>query len=259
MFPHRSARATSNPLTRSSRRSTASGSRTSATWSRLLARLEGEIHHDQLRRPHSETIVFNHQEALKATDEILSDNGIRQQASDDLARSGRRLHDPFDRVGGDTLRRCRGKPVPLAAGQNQEQQSTRDASRKDLEKLQGTWIQVRMEADGENTPPEHFEGWHAVYHGDSLTLKAGETVRRRGIVTVDASRTPKAINTWDLDGPYSDQTVPGIYALEGDTLKLCSQPPARIGRPSSPRPRGPASSSSSTSARSLDGPMYHYR
>ncbi len=32
----------------------------------------------------SETIVFNHQEALKATDEVLSDNGIRQPASDDL-------------------------------------------------------------------------------------------------------------------------------------------------------------------------------
>ena len=32
----------------------------------------------------SETIVFDHQEALKATDEILSDNGIREQASDDL-------------------------------------------------------------------------------------------------------------------------------------------------------------------------------
>jgi S1-C subfamily serine protease len=32
----------------------------------------------------SETIVFNHQEALKATDEILSDNGIREQASEDL-------------------------------------------------------------------------------------------------------------------------------------------------------------------------------
>jgi S1-C subfamily serine protease len=32
----------------------------------------------------SETIVFDHQEALKATDEILSDNGIRQRASDDL-------------------------------------------------------------------------------------------------------------------------------------------------------------------------------
>jgi S1-C subfamily serine protease len=32
----------------------------------------------------SETIVFDHQEALKATDEILSDNGIREQASDEL-------------------------------------------------------------------------------------------------------------------------------------------------------------------------------
>lgn len=32
----------------------------------------------------SESIVFNHQEAVKATDEILSDNGVRQRASDDL-------------------------------------------------------------------------------------------------------------------------------------------------------------------------------
>jgi S1-C subfamily serine protease len=32
----------------------------------------------------SETIVFNRQEVLAATDEILTDNGVRQQASDDL-------------------------------------------------------------------------------------------------------------------------------------------------------------------------------
>jgi S1-C subfamily serine protease len=32
----------------------------------------------------SETIVFDHQEALRATDDVLSDNGIREQASDDL-------------------------------------------------------------------------------------------------------------------------------------------------------------------------------
>jgi S1-C subfamily serine protease len=33
----------------------------------------------------SETIVFDHQEALRATEDVLSDNGIRQQASDDLS------------------------------------------------------------------------------------------------------------------------------------------------------------------------------
>jgi S1-C subfamily serine protease len=32
----------------------------------------------------SETMVLDHQEALRATEEVLSDNGIRQQASDDL-------------------------------------------------------------------------------------------------------------------------------------------------------------------------------
>jgi S1-C subfamily serine protease len=32
----------------------------------------------------SETIVFDHKEALGATEEVLSDNGIREQASDDL-------------------------------------------------------------------------------------------------------------------------------------------------------------------------------
>ncbi len=33
----------------------------------------------------SETIVFDHQEALKATEDVLSDNGVRQQASEDLS------------------------------------------------------------------------------------------------------------------------------------------------------------------------------
>ena len=40
----------------------------------------------------SETMVFDHQQVLKATDEILSDNGIRQQASDDLMAVWRKSH-----------------------------------------------------------------------------------------------------------------------------------------------------------------------
>jgi uncharacterized protein (TIGR03067 family) len=87
-----------------------------------------------------------------------------------------------------------------------------------------------MEADGEAVPPEGFKGWHAVYEGDALTLRSEVEVRRHGIVTLDPSRQPRSINTWDRDGPYEDETLKGIYAFEGPTLKLC------FARPGQPRP-----------------------
>ena len=56
-------------------------------------------------------------------------------------------------------------------------------------------------------------------------------MRRRGIITLDPDRKPRAVNTWDQDGPFEDQTVPGIYELQGETLKLC------FARPGQERPK----------------------
>ncbi len=108
--------------------------------------------------------------------------------------------------------------------------STREAARKDLAALQGTWSLVAMETEGDAVGADEFKGWHVVYDGDTVTLHSDTEVRRHGIITLDPTRKPKAINTWDQDGPYDDRTVPGIYELKGDSLKLC------FARPGDERP-----------------------
>ena len=103
--------------------------------------------------------------------------------------------------------------------------------RTDLDALQGTWTLVAMETEGHDVDPEDFKDRTATYEGNRLTLREGDRVRRRGIVTLDPDRKPRAVNTWDQDGPYEDQTVPGIYELQGETLKLC------FARPGQERPK----------------------
>ena len=115
-------------------------------------------------------------------------------------------------------------------GRTADRDAPVDATKKEMAKLQGAWSLVSMESEGHSRDPEEIQGWGSVYEGDRLTLKANGEVRRRGIVTIDTTRKPKAINTWDLDGPFEDQTVPGIYELDGDTLKLC------FARPGTKRP-----------------------
>lgn len=106
----------------------------------------------------------------------------------------------------------------------------RELAREELKKLQGTWERLSMVLEGKEVPDGDLKTWVAIYEDDTLTLKVDGKVYRRAIVTLDPSKTPKSINTWDADGGFADQTLSGIYELDGNLLRMC------IAKPGEKRP-----------------------
>jgi uncharacterized protein (TIGR03067 family) len=102
-----------------------------------------------------------------------------------------------------------------------------DASKKDLEKLQGTWQLQSATRDGVAAPAEEGPKIKLTFKGNKLTLLEGERPYN-ATVMLDATRKPATINFVLEDGK---QTVKGIYLLDGDTLKMCT------GAPGNERPR----------------------
>jgi uncharacterized protein (TIGR03067 family) len=99
---------------------------------------------------------------------------------------------------------------------------------KDLDKLQGTWVLMAMEKNG-NAAPEFvlgkltvtFKGDTMAMDGPLLTVKGKEAVKPEFTIKLDPSKKPKAIDATPLNGKFEGKTVLGIYQLEGDELKMC--------------------------------------
>jgi uncharacterized protein (TIGR03067 family) len=105
----------------------------------------------------------------------------------------------------------------------------RKQAKDDLEKMQGTWVLASMELEGNPFPLKGVRT--ANYSGDVLTLALDGKVYRTGsLVTLDTRQMPKAVNTWDAEGPFKDKTLPGIYEIDGDKMKVC------FARPGDARP-----------------------
>lgn len=100
----------------------------------------------------------------------------------------------------------------------------------DLAKLQGTWI-GKAGPQGDRMDVEiEFKGSTMVMH----LSRNGQTRTGRGDFKIDESAKPKALDLVDFRVPEDSPPLPAppfIYALEGDTLKLCG-----AGDPDQPRP-----------------------
>ena len=114
-------------------------------------------------------------------------------------------------------------------------------TRRELAKLDGDWKMVSVELDGAKMPEEQVRGLSLTFKSGKFTsynagqkTKSGsltsvnEAQKTPGTYTIDPKKNPKAIDIVHNDGPEKGKTWALIYALDGNTLKICG--PAEIGK-----------------------------
>jgi uncharacterized protein (TIGR03067 family) len=86
--------------------------------------------------------------------------------------------------------------------------------------MNGTWKPSAAELDGEALPKSVFETIKLVIKDDNYTATVGEQVDE-GTVTLDLESDPRGMEIKGTKGPNEGKTIPAIWKLEDDTLKVC--------------------------------------
>ena len=81
--------------------------------------------------------------------------------------------------------------------------------------IDGTWKPVGGEIDGLELADDYFS--------DDLVLSEGNYVfgNDRGRYTVDTTTEPPSIDVRGEKGPNAGKLLPGIFELDGTTLRIC--------------------------------------
>jgi len=101
-----------------------------------------------------------------------------------------------------------------------------DTAKNDQQKLQGTWTILAANEGGKTLLPTRVKGTKMVVAGN--TVKVFEQDQQRDMTfQLDAAKEPKAIDLRITEGKRKGETSQGIYALEGDILKICFSLPGK--------------------------------
>jgi uncharacterized protein (TIGR03067 family) len=90
-----------------------------------------------------------------------------------------------------------------------------DDIKKELEKLEGKWTATEVEKEGVKATAEKLSDTRLTFKDGNLTVRDAEG---EFAVTfkLDPSKKPKTIEM-----KSDQQTIRGIYSLDGDNLKVC--------------------------------------
>ena len=90
----------------------------------------------------------------------------------------------------------------------------------DSKALNGVWVPVSAVMGGKSYTTEECKSIHAVFHNGKYSVKVGDQTDK-GTYTVDGSKDPKQLTVVGTEGPNKGKTIPAIFELDKNTLKVC--------------------------------------
>jgi uncharacterized protein (TIGR03067 family) len=108
----------------------------------------------------------------------------------------------------------------------------------DARDIQGTWRPLSGEVGGERVAEETLKTVSLVIQGNQYASSASGQVEK-GYLALNPAANPREIDIICVEGPNAGSTIPAIYELQGDMLRLCC---ALTGdkRPTEFKSQGPA-------------------
>src|SRR5262249_30238065 len=95
-----------------------------------------------------------------------------------------------------------------------------DQAKRELDRLQGTWVLASVETKGKDLPKEKITPHTLVIKGDKFIRSSGGKPLPEATFTIDPTKTPKWIDQVSRDRDGKPAIRPGLYELDRDTLKL---------------------------------------
>jgi uncharacterized protein (TIGR03067 family) len=92
--------------------------------------------------------------------------------------------------------------------------------KSELKKMEGTWLPTAVQLSGQNWSDEQVKTLKLVIADGKFTVTvSGQD--DKGNLKLDPNAKPAAMDIVGTDGPNKGRTIPAIYELSGDTLKIC--------------------------------------
>jgi uncharacterized protein (TIGR03067 family) len=104
-----------------------------------------------------------------------------------------------------------------------------ETAKKDLEKLQGTWVLMVAQRDGKKLSDEEAKKTKIRFDGDKFEFPdaSGIGTSQKGVIKVDPSKTPKWMDSKATNDAAKGELSMGIYEITGDDYKVCFAPPGK--------------------------------